>query len=113
MMRRLMSSMLVTVIATTAACTSSSSSGITSSDITCPPDSTLTYESFGSAFLSDNCLSCHASKDRPLLTTRTAVVANSNNILNAAVMSTKMPANGSIAIEERQLLGEWIACGAP
>lgn len=112
MMRRLMSSMLFTVIAS-AACTSSSSSGITSADITCPPDSTLTYESFGSSFLSDNCLSCHASKDRPLLTTRNAVVANSSNILNAAVMSTKMPADGSIAMEERQLLGEWISCGAP
>jgi uncharacterized membrane protein len=95
------------------ACTGSSSTGITASDITCPPDSTLTYESFGSAFLSDNCLSCHTSRDRPVLTTRAAVVVNSNKILDAAVMTTQMPADNSIALEERQLLGEWIACGAP
>jgi uncharacterized membrane protein len=48
-----------------------------------------------------------------VLTTRAAVAANSNKILNAAVMGTTMPANGSIATEERQLLGEWISCGAP
>lgn len=96
-----------------AACSSSSSSGIATSDVVCPTDSTLTYESFGSTFLSDNCLSCHTSKDRPALTTRAAVVANKDNIVNAAVTSTKMPADGSIAIEERQLLGEWLACGAP
>jgi hypothetical protein len=107
MKRWLMFSILVT------ACTGSSSSGITASDITCPPDSTLTYESFGSSFLADNCLSCHTSKDRPVLTSRAAVVANGNKILNAAVMTTSMPADGSIAIEERQLLGEWITCGAP
>src|SRR5690349_3763981 len=96
-----------------AACTSSSSSGIAASDVVCPPDSTLTYESFGSAFLSDNCLSCHTSKERPGLTTRAAVVANKDSIVNAAVTSTTMPADGSMAIEERQLLGEWLACGAP
>jgi uncharacterized membrane protein len=107
MMRWMMFALLV------AACTSSSSSGIAAQDVVCPTDSTLTYESFGSAFLSDNCLSCHASKDRPVLTTRGAVAANKDNIVSAAVTSTKMPANGSIGIEERQLLGEWLACGAP
>jgi hypothetical protein len=96
-----------------AACASSTSSGIAASDVVCPADSTLTYESFGSTFLSDNCLSCHTSKERPALTTRAAVVANKDKILSAAVTSTTMPADGSIAIEERQLLGEWLACGAP
>ena len=48
-----------------------------------------------------------------MLTTRGAVAANKDNIVSAAVTSTKMPANGSIGIEERQLLGEWLACGAP
>jgi len=107
MMRWMMFALLV------AACTSSSSSGIAAQDVVCPTDSTLTYESFGSTFLTDNCLSCHTSKERPALTTHAAVVANKNNILSAAVTSTKMPADSSMAVEERQLLGEWLACGAP
>jgi hypothetical protein len=95
------------------ACATNPSSGITSSDVTCPPDSTLTYENFGSGFLADNCLSCHTVQQRPTLTTQAAVQANTTAIINAAVTSTKMPNNGSMAIEERQMLGEWLACGAP
>ncbi len=100
-------------IAFTTACTTSPSSGIAASEVVCPPDSTLTYESFGSVFLADNCLSCHTSRDRPALTSQGAVRANKSAIINAAVTSTKMPANSGLAVEERQLLGEWLACGAP
>jgi len=96
------------------ACTASSpSSGIAASDVTCPPDSTLTYESFGSTFIADNCLSCHTSKEKPNLTTHAAVQGNKGRIMSVAVTGTKMPENGSLAVEERQLLGEWLACGAP
>ena len=96
-----------------AACTGSSPSGIAASEVVCPPDSTLTYESFGSVFLADNCLSCHTSKDRPALTSKAAVQANKGAIIDVAVVSTTMPANSGLAVEERQLLGEWLACGAP
>ncbi len=95
------------------ACTASTSTGITAADLTCPADSTLTYANFGAAFLSDNCLSCHTSKERPVLTTQAAVQANKATIIDVAVTSSRMPAQGSIAIEERQLLGEWLTCGAP
>ena len=96
-----------------AACATNPSSGITSADVTCPPDSTVTYENFGSAFLADNCLSCHTSQQRPTLATQAAVQANATAIINAAVTSTKMPNSRSMAVEERQMLGEWLACGAP
>ena len=96
-----------------AACATNPSSGITSADVTCPPDSTLTYENFGSAFLADNCLSCHTSQQRPTLATQPSVQANTTAIIDVAVISTKMPNNGPMAIEERQMLGEWLACGAP
>jgi hypothetical protein len=95
------------------ACTGSASSGIAASEVVCPPDSTLTYDSFGSVFLADNCLSCHTSKDRPVLTSKAFVQANKGAIIDVAVTSTTMPANSGLAVEERQLLGEWLACGAP
>ena len=98
--------------AAAAACTSSSSTGIAASDLECPDDSTLTYTSFGESFLADNCLSCHASR-QPLLTTQAAVKANATAIIGAAVTSTVMPQNGSLSTEERELLGEWLTCGAP
>ena len=109
-----LSAFRITVLgAVAAACTADPSSGIAASEVVCPSDSTLTYESFGSAFLADNCLSCHITKERPPLTTQAAVQANKSAIISAAVTSTRMPADGALAIEERQLLGEWLACGAP
>ena len=100
-------------IALVSACASDPSSGIAASEVTCPPDSTLTYASFGQVFISDNCLSCHTSKERPTLTTQAAVETNASAIITAAVTSVRMPASGSLSIDERRLLGEWLACGAP
>lgn len=96
-----------------AGCTASSSTGISASDVVCPTGSTLTYENFGSAFLTDNCLSCHTSKERPVLTTQATVQANRSAMISAAVTSARMPAEGDLTVEERQTLGEWLACGAP
>jgi len=95
------------------ACTSSSSTGISASDLSCPSDSTLTYASFGSELLSDHCLSCHASKQTPSLATQAAVKTYKSTIISVAVTSSAMPPDGSITIEERELLGEWLTCGAP
>lgn len=95
------------------ACATSPASGITSSDITCPPDSTLTYENFGKLVIADNCMSCHASKARPVLDTQAAVQQNKQAILNAAVIGTRMPKSSNMVLEDRQLLGEWLSCGAP
>jgi len=54
-----------------------------------------------------------SAKEKPNLTTQAAVQANKGRIMSVAVTGTKMPASGSLAVEERQLLGEWLACGAP
>lgn len=95
------------------ACTAASSTGITAADLECPVGSTLSYATFGAAFMTDNCLSCHTTKQRPALTTLAAVQANKAAIISFAVTTARMPADGSISDEERQVLGEWLTCGAP
>ena len=94
-----------------AACTTVSSTGIATE--TCPTDSTLTYASFGASFISDNCLSCHATQQHPALSTQAEVQANSSDILQNAVYTNAMPENADMSLDDRQLLGEWLACGAP
>jgi len=89
------------------------SSGIDSASITCPPDSTLTYENFGQPLIADQCLSCHTTKERPALTSQEAIQSNRQAILSNAVTSTKMPKGSSMQLDERDMLGEWLACGAP
>ncbi len=96
----------------------------------CPPMSTLTYESFGEAFFTEYCTRCHAST----LTTPTArsgappgydfdthagvmmhlaaidAVAAAGPMRINVFMPLGMPVPSDA---ERDLLGEWIACGAP
>ena len=85
---------------------------------TCPADSTLTYENFGQAFVLTNCLSCHTSREQPMLTTLTAIQAHLDEIDQAAAagpnaVNTSMPDGASVSTAERTKLGEWLACGAP
>jgi uncharacterized membrane protein len=81
--------------------------------VSCPTDSTLTYANFGSAFMTSNCLSCHTSKDSPTLTSQSQIKVNASRILDAAVYTTAMPQDNGMAVAEREMLGEWLACGAP
>ena len=97
----------------TGACTSASSTGIDISTLECPPDSTLTYESFGAPTIEYHCLSCHATKERPTLVTLDQIRANKQAILSEAVATTSMPADSDMLLDDRQALGEWLACGAP
>lgn len=108
-----MTKLLLLASVALAACTSASSTGITASSLTCPTDSTLTYASFGSAFIETNCLSCHATKERPTLATQAEVKANSARILEQAVYTNAMPQDADMALTDRQQLGEWLKCGAP
>jgi hypothetical protein len=91
----------------------SDSSGIDPASIACPPDSTLTYENFGRVLIADQCLSCHTTKERPALTTQATIQSYRQSIMNTAVTSTKMPKDSSMLLAEREMLGEWLACGAP
>ena len=95
------------------ACATNAPSGIATSDVTCPPDSTLTYANFGEIFVADNCLSCHPSKARPDLSQLSVIQNNPQSLVRVAVTGTSMPKGTSMAIGDRELLGEWLACGAP
>ncbi len=102
---------LAALSAACAGCTSTSSTGITSSDITC--DSSLTYANFGESFISTNCLSCHATKANPKLSTQALVQSNINRILQQAVYTNAMPEDADLATADRTKLGQWLQCGAP
>lgn len=96
---------------------------------TCPPDSSLTYESFGHAFFDAYCQTCHASSVRggarqgaPRSHTyddRASIVAAIEEIdLRAAAgpsaVNEDMPRSYPVpTLRERERLGEWLACGAP
>lgn len=96
-----------------AACGTNPPSSTTTSEVACPPDSTLTYDNFGKVLIADNCLECHAGKDSPRLDSQDAIQKNAQAIISAAVTSSKMPKSGDMVSDERQMLGEWLACGAP
>lgn len=90
----------------------------------CPEGSPLTWDSFGAAFVLSWCTSCHSS-DLPEgmrqqappdvnLDTAGGVRRNLERVwLRAADGNTTMPPLGGPSPEERERLGEWLACGAP
>jgi hypothetical protein len=90
----------------------------------CPPDSFLTFENFGGPFILDHCKGCHSGalpadmrQDAP-----PGVDFDSLDDVRhwapriwarAADQNATMPPVGAPGPEERALLGEWLACGAP
>jgi hypothetical protein len=96
---------------------------------TCPPDSTLTYESFGREFFDEYCQTCHASTVRggarqgaPASHTydTQAMIASAIeeiDLRSAAgpdALNEDMPRSYPVPSQrEREQLGEWLACGAP
>jgi len=85
---------------------------------TCAQGSTLTYATFGQAFMDKYCLECHAGKDRPDLSTLAAIQKESAEIMSTSAAgptgtNTNMPEDSEPTLEERTKLGEWLACGAP
>lgn len=90
----------------------------------CPPSGTdLTYESFGKPFLNANCQNCHgqhgsAREGAPIdcrFDTREDIERWKDRIfVRAADDNDTMPIGpDDIPAEERQKLGDWLACGAP
>lgn len=98
------------------ACASPKASGAT-----CPPSSTLTYESFGKAFFETNCNGCHSSTTKgesPLFDDVASIRAHRASIDEQAAAGPSstndgMPDDGDLAKAEREKLGQWLACGAP
>jgi uncharacterized membrane protein len=93
------------------ACPSSATStGI--EQLSCSPDSTLTYSNFGQQVIETQCMSCHDTES-PALGTLAQIRSHAPAIMDQAVYTNAMPEEGSMTLEERRLLGEWLACGAP
>lgn len=89
----------------------------------CPPDSALTWTSFGEPFVRSWCTGCHSSAlgeaDRqgaPLgvdLDRLDTVRAYSERIAVRAVDQRTMPPAGGPSAQDLDRLDEWLACGAP
>ena len=95
----------------------------------CKEGSTLTWDSFGQKFVTDYCTRCHSTA----LAGAARAGAPSDHNFDSAVLvreqiehideqaaagpdsiNTEMPIGAPAPTEaERQLLGEWLACGAP
>ena len=95
----------------------------------CPPSSTLTYENFGRQFMEDYCTRCHSSTrsgggrmGAPAFhdfDTQRGVQNVADHVDQAAgagpaATNDQMPpSDPTPTLMERQMLAEWIACGAP
>lgn len=96
----------------------------------CPPTSTLTWESFGRGFMTTYCTGCHSSERtgsdrhgapsfhdcdtvfgvRAISDHIDATAAAGPDAVNVGMPGDDYP---EPSLEQRQLLGEWLACGAP
>lgn len=99
------------------------------SGVDCKEGSTLTWESFGQKFMTDYCTRCHASSLTGVarngapsdhnLETVLLVRQEIDHVYEEAAagpdgVNTAMPIGAPKPTEaERQMLGEWLACGAP
>jgi uncharacterized membrane protein len=104
---------LIAALATLAVAACDDSTGITAEEIACPTTPTLTYASFGQRVIEENCNSCHATRERPHLTTPAQVQAEAQDIIQEAVFHSAMPEGADMTRELRVQLGQWLSCGAP
>jgi hypothetical protein len=83
----------------------------------CPSEGTeLTYDNFGRQFLDVWCMRCHDEGPNGIyFDDHDDVLARRERIfINAAAANTYMPPGPDDPVrEERDLLAEWLACGAP
>ena len=101
----------------------------TPTEADCPTGSTLTWANFGQKFMTDYCTRCHASQltgaarhgapsfhdfDTPSGVRAVADHIDEEAASGPAATNTAMPPDGAKpTLEERQQLGEWLACDAP
>jgi uncharacterized membrane protein len=92
----------------------------------CPPNSTLTWDSFGRSFMTSYCTRCHSSQltgparqSAPLghdFDTENGVIVVAEHVDGLAAagpqaVNTAMPPSNPMPTEaERRQLGEWVAC---
>ncbi len=84
--------------------------------------SPLTYQTFGEPFMTSWCRGCHSAElyptmrqDAPLdvnLDTLDEVRSRKQKIFELTVEAEMMPPRGGPSDEERELLRDWLKCGA-
>jgi hypothetical protein len=90
----------------------------------CPPESILTYASFGGPFMLNYCTGCHSSHLAADSRQAAPPTVNFDTLedvrrqaeriwVRAGDHNVGMPPVGGPKAEERRRLGEWLACGAP
>lgn len=90
----------------------------------CPPDSGLTWENFGGGYVLSYCTTCHHSALPADMRQLAPIAINFETVelvraqadrvwARAADQNQTMPPVGAPADDQRALLGEWLACGAP
>jgi hypothetical protein len=95
----------------------------------CPPGSTLTWDSFGRQFMEDHCTRCHHSALRGEARQGATSFHDFDTVSGVRVVklhidetsaagpaatNTSMPPDSpEPTLDERRLLGEWLACDAP
>lgn len=90
----------------------------------CPEDSFLTYENFGWPHMLTFCTGCHSAGLPADMRQGAPIEVNFADIedvraqaeriwVRAGDHNASMPPVGPADEEERRLLGEWLACGAP
>ena len=96
----------------------------------CPDAQTLDWENFGETFATDYCTSCHSASltgaarngapagvdyDSLMAVRAGAEVMDTHAAAGPDSVNQLMPPAGSPqpTLEERELLGEWLACSAP
>ncbi len=92
-------------------------------DEPCPEESELTYENFGGAFIDSHCQRCHSSgaADRNgapssfTFDTVDDIRDHSERIFARAAGDNRSmpPGPEDPPDQEREMLAEWLACGAP
>jgi hypothetical protein len=90
----------------------------------CPDDSLVTWENFGGGYVISYCTTCHHSALPADMRQLAPSAMNFETIelirehapriwARAADQNATMPPVGAPGLDERQMFGEWLACGAP
>jgi len=111
-MRSISAAIVIAGAMATGACDSGSTGAPTKA--VCDQTLELTWDTFGQDFLQTYCVRCHQSFNNLGTVQGRSAAIDSAAGAGPAAHNTYMPESGMRpSVEERQLLADWIACGAP
>jgi uncharacterized membrane protein len=82
----------------------------------------LTYDTFGEPFMTDWCTGCHSAQLLPYMRQNAPLDVNFDTLdenraqseaISLTVSGATMPPEGGPSDDERQMLVQWLGCGAP